>query len=412
MNIAAASSDTAFVRKLLSLPACGYLSAAYKHSLDTVPRGQAECQWYPPRNQKRPKAIIVFFPDAATTGNPGLVEYYPPFLHKLQSLIPASYGLISLGHVGHSLSLSFQTQHLTLTEQIQVKIEFVQKLRKELDAWREEEGQVKGDAGKTMIGLMGHSVGAEIAVQTIRGLEEPERAVSTSQQSKDATQPKQRITAAFLLFPTLANIAQTPNARRLRPLFHSPLLELAPVLVLLLKPIFLVIHLAHWLFPSLRQPATSSSSIYAPNATTITMLETPIVVSHVLRLARSEMETILDPDLEWYNRNGQAGNGRVYSYWGANDGWVGKQGDAVKRALRGEDDRAESTRGEEEEYGMVERVIDCQDNIPHAFCLGEQYISNCRGIGADPAFGMIAHSDMIAEKVAEWVKHAFKQKQL
>ncbi|KAJ9111273.1 hypothetical protein QFC22_006573 [Naganishia vaughanmartiniae] len=385
MSIATAPSDVAFVRKLLSLPVSGYFTSAYKHSLDTVPRGQAECQWYPPKNKKRPKAVIVFFP-----GNPGLVEYYPPFLHKLQSLIPASYGLISLGHVGHSLSLSFQTQHLTLTEQIQVKVEFVEKLREELDAWRKEE-QARGDAGETMIGLMGHSVGAEIAVQTTRDLEEPERMVSTSEPTKDVvTRPASRITAAFLLFPTLAHIAKTPNARRLRPLFYSPLIELAPILVLLLKPLFFVIHLANWIFPSLRQPATSSSSIYAPNITTITMLETPIVVSHVLRLARSEMDTILEPDLEWYTRNGQAGNGRVFSYWGANDGWVGKEGNAVKRALRGND--ADSTDVDDKDSGTVERVIDCQDNIPHAFCL--------------------AHSDMIAEKVAEWVKHAFKQKQL
>lgn len=330
--------------------------------------------------------LILSLIGLAATGNPGLVEYYPPFLHRLRSLIPPSYGLISLGHIGHSLTLSFQTQHLTLREQIQVKVEFVEKLRKELDAWREEEqaeggGGGKGDSGQTMIGLMGHSVGAEIAVQTIRGLEEPERAISTittdpsNGNARLEKQPQQRITAAFLLFPTLAHIAKTPNALRLRPLFHSPLLELAPLLVVLLKPIFLIIHLAYWLFPSLRQPATSSSSIYAPNPTTITMLETPIVVSHVLRLARSEMETILEPDLAWYARNGQAGNGRVFSYWGAHDGWVGKEGDAVKRVLRGEKESAESEEVHGDDEGTVERVIDCQDNIPHAFCLGEYPVS-------------------------------------
>ncbi|KAJ9107127.1 hypothetical protein QFC19_002787 [Naganishia cerealis] len=365
--------------------------SAYKHSLETVPRGQAECQWYPPRNKQRPQAVIVFFP-----GNPGLVEYYPPFLHKLQSLIPASYGLISIGHVGHSLSLSFQTQNLTLAEQIQVKVEFVQKLRKELDLWRkEDQGRAggRGDGGQTMIGLMGHSVGAEIAVQTIRGVEHPEKPLAVTsddakQQQQPAEQPAFRITAAFLLFPTLAHIARTPNAQRLRPLFHSPLLELAPILVLLFKPVFLMIHLVYWLFPSTRNAQTSS--IYAPNPTTITMLETPIVLSHVLRLARSEMETICEPDLEWYTRNGQSGSGRVFSYWGANDGWVGKEGDAVKRALKGVESSDSNMENEDSE--MVERVIDCSDNVPHAFCL--------------------AHSNIIAEKVAAWIKHAFKQKSL
>lgn len=279
------------------------------------------------------------------TGNPGLVEYYPPFLGKLRSLIPPSYGLISMGHVGHSLSLSFQTQALTLDEQVHVKVDFIQKLRQELDAWAREMGH---EGAPTQIGLMGHSVGAQMAVQTMRGVE------------SDAS--KNQITAAFLLFPTLAHIARTPNALRLAPLFRSPLLELAPVLLMLLKPVFLLINLIYYLFPSTRD--AQHSSIYAPNPTTITMLETPIIVSHVLRLARSEMETIRDPDLEWYKANGQGGNGRVFSYWGAHDGWVGREGDAVKGALRGEQEQV----SEDDE---IARLIDCKDNIPHAFCLGE-----------------------------------------
>jgi hypothetical protein len=281
-------------------------------------------------------------------GNPGLVEYYPPFLRSLQSLIPKSYALLSMGHVGHSLSLSFQTEALTLDQQVSVKFDFLEKLRGELDTWALEE-ESAGGAG-TMVGLMGHSVGAEMAVRTMRLLESTE----------DKT-PSTRITAAFLLFPTLAHIARTPNGHRLAPLFHSPLLELAPLLLTLLKPLFLLLNLLHYLIPSL---ATSSSSIYAPNPTTLQFLETPIVVSHVLRLARSEMESIKEPDLDWYARNGQAGNGRVFSYWGADDGWVGKEGDAVKEALRGEQEEKSDEEG-------VTRLIECKDNIPHAFCLGE-----------------------------------------
>lgn len=294
------------------------------------------------------------------------MEYYPPFLHKLQSLIPQSYGLLSLGHVGHSLTLSYQTQALTLTEQIAVKVEFVQKLGRELDAWATEEG-----GGKTLVGLMGHSVGAEMAVQTIRGVEQSTAPaeLNDAKDNDDAltlvNTPSTHIDAAFLLFPTLAHIARTPNALRLRPLFHSPLLELAPVLLMLLKPVFLILHLVWYLFPSTRN--TQSASIYSPNPITVTMLETPIIVSHVLRLAKSEMETILEPDLDWYARNGQAGNGRVFSYWGANDGWVGKEGDAVKLALKGEQEDSER----EEEEDVVARLIECKDNIPHAFCLGK-----------------------------------------
>lgn len=299
------------------------------------------------------------------------MEYYPPFLHKLQSLIPQSYGLLSLGHVGHSLTLSYQTQALTLAEQIAVKVEFVQKLGRELDAWATEEG-----GGKTLVGLMGHSVGAEMVVQTIRGVEQPtstNKMDDTNETDGETTTlvntPPTHIDAAFLLFPTLAHIARTPNALRLRPLFHSPLMELAPVLLMLLKPVFLLLHLVWYLFPSTRN--AQSSSIYSPNPITVTMLETPIIVSHVLRLARSEMETILEPDLDWYGRNGQAGNGRVFSYWGANDEWVGKEGDAVKLALKGEQEDSEKEEGQD----VVSRLIECKDNIPHAFCLGKPFVT-------------------------------------
>lgn len=56
-----ASLDLSFVRQLTA-PKNGFLTVGYKHALDKVPRGQAECQWYPPRDGHRPKAIVVFFP--------------------------------------------------------------------------------------------------------------------------------------------------------------------------------------------------------------------------------------------------------------------------------------------------------------------------------------------------------------
>jgi hypothetical protein len=54
--------DLTFIRRLAKVPKSGFFTEGYKHTLDAVPRGQAECQWYPPRNRQRPKAVIVFFP--------------------------------------------------------------------------------------------------------------------------------------------------------------------------------------------------------------------------------------------------------------------------------------------------------------------------------------------------------------
>lgn len=55
------TADLSFIRQLKA-PRTGFLTAAYKHGLTNVPRGQAECQWYPPRDGTRPKAVVVFFP--------------------------------------------------------------------------------------------------------------------------------------------------------------------------------------------------------------------------------------------------------------------------------------------------------------------------------------------------------------
>jgi hypothetical protein len=86
------------------------------------------------------------------------------------------------------------------------------------------------------------------------------------------------------------------------------------------------------------------------------------------------MSTIKAPDLDWYRQQRK----RIWSYWGEPDGWVGMQGDVVKRVLRGGKGEGERVEGEHEEHAEQSgQVIDCVDNIPHAFCLGR--FCFCRG---------------------------------
>lgn len=182
------------------------------------------------------------------------------------------------------------------------------------------------------------------------------------------------INAAFLLFPTLAHIAQTPNGRRLQPIFHTPLIQLLPFLCYIIKPLVWLLRLAS----TLSKP--TSSSIYAPNRTTLSMLNSPSTVHHVLRLARSEMETINTPDFAWYTTEMKREQCRLWSYWGKNDGWVADKGDEIKAILkgggRGRTEEETSREAEMEERtpllagGVGEQVVDCVDSVPHAFCLG------------------------------------------
>lgn len=292
-------SRCAFVHQVAPLGQ-RYLCTSFAHA-----RGTVDVNWYPPRSEKRRiDAIIVFFP-----GNPGLIDYYGPFFDHLHSLIPETSAIASISHVGHCPQRSARGEPLTLDEQISVKSEFVQCLFDEIPE-------------STRVSLMGHSVGAEMCVQVMKR--------------------NPAVHAAYLLFPTLAHIARTPNGRRLQPIFHAPLLQLLPLFAYLLRPIVALLQL--W------SPRTSSS-IYDPHPVTLSLLASPPVISHVLHLARSEMKTITSPDLHWYATN----RDRIWSYWGADDGWVSNQGDDIKAILQGDH----------------ERLVDCADNIPHAFCLGE-----------------------------------------
>jgi hypothetical protein len=89
------------------------------------------------------------------------------------------------------------------------------------------------------------------------------------------------------------------------------------------------------------------------------------------------MDSILEPDLTWYARE----KGRIWSYWGVNDGWVGERSEELKMVLGGdhldgggvdghvvEDADERGIDGVASDQGQV---VDCVDNVPHAFCLGK-----------------------------------------
>lgn len=181
------------------------------------------------------------------------------------------------------------------------------------------------------------------------------------------------ITASFLLFPTVSHIAETPNGRALRPIFNPPLIQFLPLLCIIIQPLVWTLWTVLSILPS-SMSFPGLGSIYVPNATTLSFLSSPQTVKSVLHLARSEMSTIKAPDLDWYRQQRK----RIWSYWGEPDGWVGTQGDVVKRVLRGRNGEVERVEEEHEEHAEQSgRVIDCVDNIPHAFCLGR--FCSCRG---------------------------------
>lgn len=300
------------------------------------------------RSAKPPSTLIILFP-----GNPGIPAYYQPFVHALQARLPDDYEFIISGHVGHVPGGGGGGDHdirrhrlddtpYTLDEQVTAKVEWI----KSLTAQHDDEDDGQSPRQLPRIALIGHSVGAEMVVQALRRLGHDAHDIP-----------------AFLLFPTLSHIADTPNGHRLAPIFRAPGIHLLPILAWCLYPLIRLVQLVQPWIASMTP--SSSSSIYTPHPVTLSLLASSRTIRHVLHLAASEMKTIRDPDLEWYATN----RDRIWSYWGNPDGWVGTQGESIKRVLR---DTTTMTDGaavdKRRENGQV---VECLDNIPHAFCLGE-----------------------------------------
>jgi hypothetical protein len=166
---------------------------------------------------------------------------------------------------------------------------------------------------------------------------------------------------ALFCFPRLPPPNLSSRAPPAQPIFHtytaSFLSYFAPVLSTVLSPILPL------LFPP----------------TTLALLSSRSTILAALTLARSEMALIRSPDLAWFAAN----RGRIWGYWGKNDGWVqGSRAEEIMEALKG------SSIEVEDEGPKLVRVWECVEGLPHAFCL--------------------QHGEVMAEKVAPWLAVALQ----
>ncbi|CCO29967.1 hypothetical protein BN14_03991 [Rhizoctonia solani AG-1 IB] len=148
------------------------------------------------------------------------------------------------------------------------------------------------------------------------------------------------VSGALLLFPTVSNIASTPNGRKLSWLFHHPIPTIVSGLSRLLTfpPLSVIPYALSY---------TSKFNDYPPDQLNIikSLVTSPHVVYSALTMAHDEMQTI----------------GSL-----AKDEWVGDEVSSVKAML--------------DEH----RVLVRDDDVPHAFC--------------------ISHSIPVAETCIEWIK--------
>ncbi|PPQ64493.1 hypothetical protein CVT26_002032 [Gymnopilus dilepis] len=297
------------------------ISAQFCHSGDL---GSSHTLWWPPLNNgKDPQTILLFIP-----GNPGVVDFYIPFLSSLRERCAAfgDLAILARGHLDHYFGIKNEkTRYLdemSLNVQVQSSIEV-------LDAI------VAAYSRNTKIILIGHSVGSWIVTQILKSRADI-------------------IAAAFLLFPTISNIAETPNGKLLSPIF-SPLMRsilsfLTAFTVYL--PEFVYAHLyAHWPPQQLRVLRDFLSS--------------PTSVLAALSMAYQEMKCIRDLDLSSLECHKK----KLYFYYAQDDDWVGKEREHIFRVLCAE------------EQSLNMRLA--PEGIPHAFCISEESFLS--------SFGSVSH---------------------
>jgi hypothetical protein len=137
-----------------------------------------------------PYALRLKRGNAERIGNPGLIDYYLPFLAHLYSLLPPTHAILCTSHIGHEGHLKAPTLPAELHTLLETKIELVTALRSSLDAWTATQKKIK-------LVLIGHSLGGWLACEIMKRLNREEEVVQ----------------AGYLLFPSLGWMAKSWNGR-------------------------------------------------------------------------------------------------------------------------------------------------------------------------------------------------------
>ncbi|CEP08271.1 hypothetical protein [Parasitella parasitica] len=271
------------------------------------------------------KTILLFIP-----GNPGLVEYYTSFLQGVHCKINSpSFEIIGVSHKGHSVNYhennAGDNTLYSLEDQIQHKVDCLEALRRE-------------NGPDTKFILMGHSIGSYIAAAVLK------------------KRPNHGIAKIIALFPTLHEIAITPNGVNINRLVNR-----VPAFVFGIAG-----SVMSCLAPPVRQFLVKTATGQEGEGLQVTahQLLHNHVLKNVVTMARFEMETVKELDHDFYTEHLD----KFIMYYSANDKWAPKDhyDYMTKHFPEG-------------------KIHLCSENIPHAFCLEPK------------------HVDYMIEKVGSWI---------
>ncbi|KAL6708195.1 hypothetical protein ACN47E_003379 [Coniothyrium glycines] len=339
-----------------------------------------------PGKKSAARTYIVYF----VTGNPGLVEYYRTFLTHLYGLLSrdtASDRDVEFQVFGRSLS-GFEVNGAdikTMKWRKQPPYGLQDQIRHAEDELTEllEDAKDRGARDIRVI-LIGHSVGAYIALEIIRRL----RAHGMAGEDFDT-----RITGAIGLFPTVVDIARSDSGLKAAPfLKNSNFAVFASLLVNFLTFFLPVSLLASLIGKFLGFPEDASN-------TTASFVKSPYGIQQALHMARDEMFQI-DTDIWDEEIWGAAASEPATEHphprpilrflFAKKDHWVA---DATRDALINSRGRfsygdVQEVKGHGENWKPI-MEIDEREGWPHGFC--------------------IRHGVPVAEKVAGYVRSMVAQ---
>ncbi|KAJ6627102.1 hypothetical protein B0H10DRAFT_2291912 [Mycena sp. CBHHK59/15] len=233
--------------------------------------GAAHSLWWKPKNECEPKTIFLFIP-----GNPGLLNFYIPFLSSIHSRDNA-LAVFGHAHLAHTPDVEKFNGDYSLAAQIKSAIDT-------LDA-------VRATFSQSQVVLAGHSVGSFIALQVLKAR-------------------SSEISRVFLLCPTIRHLAKTPNVVVQTTSSTRHIMAFIPdtsAASLLLFP--------HW-------PPSQLDVLRI-------LLNSPTSIFACLSMAHDEMGAIRELDTTLLAEHKH----HIYFYFAREDKWVGDQKKAILRSL-------------------------------------------------------------------------------
>ncbi|KAF6237577.1 hypothetical protein HO173_004467 [Letharia columbiana] len=308
-------------------------------------------------DRKTQDYLIYFLP-----GNPGLIQYYQPFLSRLNTLLSSSSTTESSRfHIcGHTLRGFESAQDgkktkaprypLGLEQQIESQ---EQLLYNHIKSHRERTGN------NPKVILMGHSVGCYILLELIQ----QHRGKIEGEGEEDFD-----LIGGILLFPTITHIAKSPLGMVFGKILQLPYFpEIVGTIAKALSSLVPESFLHRLVKLVTRFPEYAAT-------TTTSFIKSPMGVRQALHLAKDEMTKITDDQWDeevWGaatskgTNNRDTANSNLTFYWGKKDRWVATHTRDALIAARGHLSNSQTESGSE--YWKPVMMVD-NEGMPHDFC--------------------------------------------